>query len=531
MRRPAAPTAIIPAPMLQRVRTSIPAVLAVAALAYLVIGYSAGRAVGEGGNPEVFIHAGQAWLAPDLLPKGAYHETSTGYDGQFVFYLAQDLLLDGRAASRDQAQSDHIDDVPYRYQRILLPALGWVLSAGGDPDLLVWALPLINLLAVLAATFALARVLVRHGHTPWIALGYALSLGVVVGVVNDLSDPLAASLFVLGVAWWLDGRTWPAVGVLAACLLARELYVVPVAVIAAVELVRRRREALPWLVPLAVLGLWQLYLRVALTGSPTEGVHKPSVVPLRGAVQKAREVLRQDILGAAHWELLCVGVLLLVWLAFALAGVKPLAALVRDRRPADATPARMFPLVALGSVLLLPFLSLDLWRNIPSYSRYAAPAAGMLVLAYALRRTWWSIALLGAIGALTLTNPVVALVPSHQHAQVRPAAAPAAGAGRLAPVQACLQAAGLRSAEVRDQAPAGAIAVTVTLAGGLQARLLIFGSAGEAARYEAGAERLARAQGRGATDTVERHGALVMVAPRAVGAAERATLARCANAG
>lgn len=59
-----------------------------------------------------------------LLPKGAYHETSTGYDGQFVFYIAQDLLLDGRAASRDQAQSDHIDDVPYRYQRILLPALG-----------------------------------------------------------------------------------------------------------------------------------------------------------------------------------------------------------------------------------------------------------------------------------------------------------------------------------------------------------------------------------------------------------------------
>jgi hypothetical protein len=521
---------MIPAPMLLRLRSSIPAVLAVAALAYVVIGYSAGRAVGEGGNPEVFIHAGQAWLAPDLLPEGAYHETSTGYDGQFFFYIAQDLLLDGRAASRDQAQSDHIDDVPYRYQRILLPALGWVLSAGGDPDLLVWALPLINLLAVLAATLVLAKVLVRHGHTPWIALAFALSLGVVVGVVNDLSDPLAAALFVLGVAWWLDERTWPAVAALAACILARELYVLPVAVIAAVELLRRRRGALPWLVPLAVLALWQLYLRVALTGSPTDDVNKPSAVPLRGAVQKAREVLRQDVLGAAHWELACVGVLLAVWLAFAVAGVRPLATLLRDRRPAEATPARMLPLVALASVLLLPFLSLELWRNIPSYSRYAAPAAGMLVLAYALRRTWWSTALLAAIAALTLTNPVVALVPSHQQAMVRPPAPLGPGQERVAAIQGCLRTAGLRSGQVPAEAPSGASAVSVTLGSGRTARVLVFASAADAQRYEAGAERIARARG-GSADALQRLDDVVVVAPRAAGAAERAPLARCLGAG
>ena len=82
-----------------------------------------------------------------------------------------------------------------------------------------------------------------------------------------------------------------------------------------------------------------------------------------------------------------------------------------------------------------------------------------------------------------------------------------------------------------DQAPAGAAALTVRLAGGRAARILIFGSAAEAARYESGAERLARAQGRGATDTIERKRGLVLVAPRAAGAAERAALERCVASG
>ena len=521
----------MPHPMLERLRASIPAVLAVAALAYLIIGYSAGRPAGEAGNPEVFIHAGQAWLAPDLLPAGAYTETSTGYDGQFFFYIAQDLLLDGRAASRDQGQSDHIDDVPYRYQRILLPALGWVLSTGGDPDALVWALPLINLLAVLGATLVLARVLVRHGRWPWVALGFTLSLGVVVGVVNDLSDPLAASLFVVGVAWWLDGRTWAPVAALAGCLLARELYALPVAVIVAAELLRRRRDALPWLVPFAVLGLWQLYLRIALTASPTAGVNKPSPVPLRGAVQKAREVLREDLLGAAHWELACVGVLLAVWVAFAAAGARSLGELLRERRAEDAARPRVFPLVALASVLLLPFLTLELWRNVPSYSRYAAPATGMLVLAYALRRTWWSGALLVAVAALTVTNPVVALVPAHGRPGIRPAGPPGGEPARLQAIQACLRDAGHRSSEVFDGLPRGASGLSVRLTGGRQARVLIFASSDGAAAFASGAERLARAQGGRSADTVTRRSEVVAVTPRAVGSGERASVNRCAGAG
>jgi hypothetical protein len=247
-----------------------------------VMGYSNGRSVGRAGDPTYFIHAGQKYFAPNLLPADPFVETDTGYDGQFFFYLAQDPLLNGKAASRDQGTSEHIDNVPYRYQRILLPVLGWVASAGGDPDLLQWTLPLINLLAVLGATFLLAQFLRARDLPAWVALAFPTSIGVLIGVFNDLSDPLAASLFVAGVVWWLDDRTRPALVALTGCLLARELYSIPVLVIGLVEVVRGGRRGLVWLLPTALLGVWQVVLRLMLTGSPTDDAHKPSIVPLRG---------------------------------------------------------------------------------------------------------------------------------------------------------------------------------------------------------------------------------------------------------
>ncbi len=457
-------------------------------IAYLVVGYSAGRPAGKAGDPSYFIHAGQNYLAPDLLPEDSFIDNENGYDGQFFFYIAQDLLLDGRAATRDQAQSDHIDNVPYRYQRILLPLAGWLTSAG-DPDVLVWTLPLVNLLAVLGATFLLSRVLARHGRSPWIALGFALSLGVMVGVVNDLSDPLAASLLVAGVVWWLEGRTAPAVLALTAALLARELYVIPVVVIAAVELLRRPRSALPWFVPLGVLAAWQAYLRVALAAPPTDGAASPSLVPLLGAARKGGEVLNNDILGAANWELAFVGILLLTTLAFAVASAGPVARVIRERR--IPSRAELVPVVALASLLLIPFLTQALWRNVPSYSRYAAPATGMLVLLHALRGTRWTAWLLAGFAALTVTNPVVAMLPTLHPFQVRPAPG-APTKPRADAVIDCLDGVGL-VARTTTKAPAGATAIAVTMPSGELASIFVFLSAGEAARYQSAAGAFDRA--------------------------------------
>jgi hypothetical protein len=291
----------------------------------------------------------------------------------------------------------------------LLPALGW-LTSWGHPRVLEWTLPLINLFAVLAAGFLLARFLAARGRSPWLSLVYMLSLGVMAGVVNDLADPLAASLFVAGVIWWVEERPTAAIAALTACLLARELYVIPVASVIVLELVRRRRQGWPWLIPLAVYAAWQVYLRVALASPVVPDVAaRPSPVPLLGAARKIHAVLTSDYLGAANWEVMFVILLLALPLYFI---VRSLSVLDWARRT-RALPSRenMLPLVALASVATVPFLTKELWNYIPSYARYGAPAAGMLVLMYAVSRDRASRLLMVALMALTLTNPVVALLP------------------------------------------------------------------------------------------------------------------------
>jgi hypothetical protein len=390
----------------------------VAAAVYLLIGASTGTKIGKTGDPAALIVPGDMFAAPELLPHDAYvYPHSTGYDGQLFFYIAQDPFLSGKVATRDQIISPHIGFVAYRYQRILLPVLGWLTSAG-DPDVLQWTLPLINLLAVLGAGFLLARFLAARGRSPWLSLVFMLSLGVTVGFVFDVADPLAASLFVAGVVWWLDDRRGPAIAALTACLLARELYLIPVATVVALELLRHRHRAPEWLIPLAVFGAWQAYLRLALASPvmPDEAA-RPSPVPLLGAARKVREVLSSDWLGAANWELMFVGLLLAIPLYFLVRSALVAVRAGRSRLLPDRE--QLLPIVALASVATVPFMTVELWGYIPSYARYGAPAAGMLVLLYALTRDRAARLLMIALMALTLTNPEVALLPIDHPAQVQ----------------------------------------------------------------------------------------------------------------
>jgi hypothetical protein len=394
-----------------RLASSIALPLLVATAIYLLVGASTGTRLGKTGDPSVFIVPGDQYAGNgDLLPPGTHiFEDSTGYDGQFFFYFAQDPLLTGTVATRDQLSSPHVDAVAYRYQRILLPVLGW-LTSWGEPRVLKWTLPLINLLAVLGAGFLLARFLAARGRSPWLSLVYMTSVTVAVGVVFDLADPLAASLFVAGVVWWLDDRAAPAIAAFSACLLARELYLIPVATVVLLELIRGRRQALHWLVPLVVFGAWQAYLRLAFTARVTPAqAERPSIVPLLGAARKLRDVLNLDVLGSANWELLFVTLLLLIPLFFLVRSV----ALVVAARASRGFPDReqLLPVVGLATVAVLPFLTVALWGYIPSYARYGAPAAGMLVLVYAVSQDRVARLLMVALVALTLTNPVVALLP------------------------------------------------------------------------------------------------------------------------
>ena len=78
----------------------------------------------SGYDASVFVQAGDRLTDPaavsiHVLPN------SLGYDGQAYYRLALDPFT-----SRQDAYGIHLDNPPYRQQRILYPLLGWILSFG-----------------------------------------------------------------------------------------------------------------------------------------------------------------------------------------------------------------------------------------------------------------------------------------------------------------------------------------------------------------------------------------------------------------
>lgn len=449
--------------ILARVSASTLAPLTVAVVVYLAIGYNAGYSAGfhqrEAGDPSILIRAGADFAKKrSLLPDDIKLIPHAGYDGQFYFYLAQDPFLTGKVARRTDATTPVIDHLGYRYQRILFPLAGWLASGGtGDPNVLEWALPLLNLLAILGSGFMLARFLAARGRSPWWSLLYTLSLGMLAGFVNDLADPFATGLFVAGLIWWYGHRRWWAVVALTLTLLTRETFLVPVTVLALAELVRSRRDALPFLIPTAVWVVWQVYLRTTLTAPIVPpGAERPQLLPIAGALDRFKAISEHDVVGAANWEISFI-LLLLVICAYLIwsAGVVVLAAL-RDRTT-ERTRDDVLVVVAAASVLLVPFFTSDLWRNIPSYARYSAPAAALLVMLFAVRGSRVAAGLAIALAALTLVNPVIGFVPTAngfvisseppppppRPAAVRPSASAGAARSTRAPSVARLRGFGL----------------------------------------------------------------------------------------
>lgn len=143
----------------------------------------------EDGDPLALVTIGTEFSEND--PTG-----TEGYDGQFVYFIV-----------RAPSTADQFLDVPaYRFQRILLPALGIVFSFGQD-DLIPWALLAINLIALGAGTALLEKLLTDYGHSRWYALGYGFAVGTFGAARLELPEPLAYAL-VLGGIVMLRREQW-----------------------------------------------------------------------------------------------------------------------------------------------------------------------------------------------------------------------------------------------------------------------------------------------------------------------------------
>jgi hypothetical protein len=151
-----------------------------------------GRTYLDRGN---FIQAVQHPTAPQIRVGGYRPLSSTGYDGQFSYYMA----VTPRYARA------YMDDPSYRYSRVLHAVLAGALGLG-DEDALPYTLLLVNWLAAGLGTFFLAAWMQARGVSRWYALLYGLFPGILVGVQRDVTEPVAYALVALGVLLLDNGR-------------------------------------------------------------------------------------------------------------------------------------------------------------------------------------------------------------------------------------------------------------------------------------------------------------------------------------
>jgi hypothetical protein len=343
-----------------------------------------------------FVHIGSHFLSAahtsDVIRPSIGAQNTFGYDGQYYFALAADPA---HAHDYMQGQEGVV------YSRVFYPAVSRAASAG-SVTALPYAMLVINLLAVLAGTAAVALWFVKRGLAPWPALLYGLFPGLIVTVFRDLTEPLAFGLAALAVLAFDRARTRRlALSALlfALAILTRET-IVPFALAGAAALGlydRRRLQTGAWwhawqrpaVFAVATCGpllLWRLIVRVWL-GQPTQevGHERGWILPLHG-------IWSWWPFDADHWLI----VLAVTIPALAVAA----GALVLFRRRRCLVPAGLLLVNVLLYVVWLP-------RAVYVDDSAASRAAiGVVLAALYCLPGWWTAArgrLLVAAGAFAFS--------------------------------------------------------------------------------------------------------------------------------
>jgi hypothetical protein len=179
------------------VRISSPwVVAAIVALFYALL-----MLPGLASNPYQFINIGRQYHTKGTSSAAIKHarpiDDRIGYDGQFYYFLAVDPKH-GR---------DYMDAPGIIYSRIGYPMTARALS-GGNASLIPYMMVLVNILAAVGGTLAIAFILKRRGLPPSFALLYGLFPGLVLAVLRDLTEPLAFGLAAAGLVAF-DPRSKP----------------------------------------------------------------------------------------------------------------------------------------------------------------------------------------------------------------------------------------------------------------------------------------------------------------------------------
>ncbi len=228
---------------------ALAALLVAAAWQWLTVRYN------YGGNWTGLFCTGSTLPVPAALAgEHIYVFSGTpGYDGQSYHYIAHDPFL-----KRGFQQS--LDAPQFRYRRILVSLLAWLVAGGQDRFVDRAYLAVIWCFVFAGALWTGLIVLNRGAHPAW-ALAF-LFLPAVSISLDRLTIDVALAALVAGVVYYLDRRNWTAVALLCAlACLARESGLLVSAALALWSVMERRwRRAALLAVSIVPALAWYLYV-------------------------------------------------------------------------------------------------------------------------------------------------------------------------------------------------------------------------------------------------------------------------------
>jgi len=318
------------------------------------------------GNWTALFCVGQGSKHAPELESGTYiFLNSKGYDGQWYRIVAHDPWLQkGMWKSLDGRE---------RYQRILLPAIAWILALGQDR----WidnAYIAAVLLFLFAGVWLTAKWCALQGFSPWWGLGFIILPGVLISLDRMTVDIALYTFVALALVAWKEQRwVWCWVAG-AGAFLARDLGFLLIAAMAGLCLLDKnwKRAGLFAAAALPAL-LW--YRQVAhIARGPKAFVVVPKWVFHSNLVGPFIAIFRPRTYRTLTGPLMITTHVLDYGSILGVIAAVILAALLLRRRPIDIETAICLAYAAL----FLMVSNQGFWRDPYSYPRAFSPLLGLL---------------------------------------------------------------------------------------------------------------------------------------------------------
>lgn len=336
----------------------------------------------RGGNWTALYLTGQDYALPPQLAAGTYRFPGAGYDGEIYRTVAHDPFL-------RLGYARYVDNPPLRYERILVPALAYLLAAGDQRWIDATYMAVIALFVFLGC-FWLSRWATLAGLHPAWAFAFLLAPATLISMDRMTVDvSLEAFTVAFALYWKIDSRWKLFLIVLLACL-ARETGLLFVAGLCVFELVHRRfARALQWSAAALPAIAWYIGFRRMLAepaqlSVPTwfvdnagAGVFRQMLSPPHYPLPPALEMI------ARIGDAVALG-------SVVLASLLAIAAFLRARAKNPIAISCLF-----FGILVFTLTTPVFWKDVNGYGRIVSPLLILVAMIFMakdteLRVPWWS---------------------------------------------------------------------------------------------------------------------------------------------